>query len=278
MGAYNYVLSTDVSILAIGRVAKGWGSSLCRAYLSSRSVFRRAYLSTRSVFLWACLAGRSVFAWAWLAGRSVFLWAYLCGRSVFLRLIVARSLSLRPLADLNKVRSFLECKGRSFLEFKGQSFLADGYPARDEPLTTAATETTADEPQTTVDETQTAADEPQAMADEIQTTASVLWCTDCDLRMTNRSMERCEVVRSYGGDSTGEAAVVCGASADFFCEECGWVCEPCARSCTASSHELTEITARGRTTPEIDERYAGDSEVAVLEAAVLESVDGGGRR
>lgn len=52
--------------------------------------------------------------------------------------------------------------------------------------------------------------------------------------------DRCEVLRSYGLDSTGECAVLCGASADFFCEECGWVCELCARGCARSDHQLRE--------------------------------------
>src|SRR5262249_55907972 len=92
----------------------------------------------------------------------------------------------------------------------------------------------------------------------------------------NLEVERCESLRSYGADSTGEAAVVCGASADFFCEECGWVCVLCARSCTASSHELTEITAIGGaiagTIAQIDEAH-GDAEGAVFEGA-----EAGGRQ
>ena len=42
-------------------------------------------------------------------------------------------------------------------------------------------------------------------------------------------------------DSTGEWSVPCGAAADFFCEDCGWVCELCARSCASSKHQLTDI-------------------------------------
>src|SRR5262249_188850 len=55
------------------------------------------------------------------------------------------------------------------------------------------------------------------------------------------TMERWQVWRSYGADSTGEDAVPCGASADFFCEECGWVCALCTRNCADSQHVLTEI-------------------------------------
>ena len=88
-------------------------------------------------------------------------------------------------------------------------------------------------------------------------------------RIERCRFDRCEVVRSYGGDPTGESAVICGASANFFCEECGWVCELCARLCTASSHELTEIGAiSGRMAKMVAE--INDSDIAEIDESNVE--------
>ena len=56
---------------------------------------------------------------------------------------------------------------------------------------------------------------------------------------------RCEVLGSFGVDSSGVGAIPCGARADVVCEFCGPLCLRCAEEtfCFYSQHRLTNIEA-----------------------------------
>src|SRR5437762_3714377 len=282
MGAYNYILSTAVSVLAVGGLAKGLGLSLCRAYLLNQLALCQVYFSNqlarcRAYFLNQLALRRAYFLNQLMRCRAYFLAQLaICGAYFLNQLVRCRacfSAQLTVCRDYfldqavserfkNQLFRWRLSAGRSFpfrmfLDrlfpwrlgsrrsvpagvFSDRSFSLQSHRSfslqSDRSFSLQATEWSA----------------PSSAAERLMPE-----CKNGELELVGagfggpkgRKIERCEVLRSHSGDPTGEAAVVCGASGDFFCGECGWVCELCARSCSASGHQLTdwgELENRGQ--------------------------------
>jgi hypothetical protein len=259
MGAYNYILSSGGSKLAAGGSAKGlayalyrlltdgglamgMGLAVCRAFFSERSFSSRFPHRSLSCELSPC----RVVSCGLFTDRS--LSCELSPRRVVsCGLFTDRSPFCGPFTD-RLLPSRLFTDGAFWSQLLSDRFILFRLAERSIPFRTG----------------HCAVRSP--LAESASASAKTI---DGSGLTPARQIERCEVMRSYGTDSTGEAAVVCGASADFFCEECGWVCELCARSCRGRSHELTEIGAILRAITDFDEPSRDDGEVAILDTAVI---------